>query len=272
MTLLPFGQGREHEQDRGRVIVHDERGLGPGERPKKIGDDAAPSSPFPGFEIEFDVRISRVHFLDRVPHLGSEGASPHIRMKDDAGPVQDLAEAAAIDPAAGIFDPCDELGLLRHGPALGDLPADQGEDFLCAFDYQSPCRFEKTIGLVLLFQAISPPEGGRHNYFSISEEGRNRTCRRETAADGFEDRGDHQAPSASLGFHHRSPVRFCQILKIIRMFRLTVPPLSIMIIIIIIIMGGKNSSHVSIQEEQTTGTNSFHYAGNGNSSFGGLGL
>ena len=57
-----------------------------------------PTTPLPGFEIEFEVGVARGNFDHVFERGGAQRSSSQIRMKDDAGRIDDAPQRVALVP------------------------------------------------------------------------------------------------------------------------------------------------------------------------------
>ena len=91
-ALRERGQGQEH---RSRVVVHDERRLGPGQPAQDARDVILPRAACPGAQVVLEVRVAAADLADALEsRLGQRGTA-EVRVHDDAGRVQCAAQPRA---------------------------------------------------------------------------------------------------------------------------------------------------------------------------------
>ena len=112
--LLPRRQGREHEQERRRIVVDDERGLGPSQAPQLAGRMGRPAPPVTGDKVVIQIAISGRDCGDACDGRGRQRRPTEIGVNDDAGRVDDRPERwrqravedrfrSGLDGPGGVF-------------------------------------------------------------------------------------------------------------------------------------------------------------------------
>ena len=86
--VAPLGERGQCEQHRRRVVVHDERGLGPGQPAQDPGDVVLPGAARAGAEVVLEVRVAAADLAHAVESRFRERSPAEIRVHDDAGGVQ----------------------------------------------------------------------------------------------------------------------------------------------------------------------------------------
>ena len=86
--VAPLGESGQREQHRSRVVVHDERRLGPGEPTEDRRDVVLPRATRAGAEVVLEVRVAAADLAHAVESRFRERGPAEIRVHDDAGGVQ----------------------------------------------------------------------------------------------------------------------------------------------------------------------------------------
>ncbi len=83
-----LGERREREQHRGRVVVDDERRLGPGQPAQHARDVVLAGAATPGLRVVLEVRVAAPDFANALERRLRQRCAAEIRVHDDAGRVQ----------------------------------------------------------------------------------------------------------------------------------------------------------------------------------------
>ena len=85
--LPPLGEGGEREQDGGRVVVDDERGLGAGDPTEKPGEVILPRSARTAVEVVLEIRVAAADLRHALERGARERCAAEIGVDEDAGRV-----------------------------------------------------------------------------------------------------------------------------------------------------------------------------------------
>ena len=87
-----LGERGEREQDRGRVVVHDERGLRARQAAQDAGDVILPRAAAAGGHVVLQVRVAARDLAHAVERSLGERRAPEVRVHDHAGGVDDPSQ------------------------------------------------------------------------------------------------------------------------------------------------------------------------------------
>ena len=123
--LAPLRERREREQDRGGVVVDDEGGLRTREPAEELGDVVLARAAAALGEVVLEVRVARGDLDDTVERRGRKRRAAEIRVDDDAGRVQDAAQARGTRGSRDRERTLDEVARLVAGAHLLARPVER---------------------------------------------------------------------------------------------------------------------------------------------------
>jgi hypothetical protein len=86
--LPAFGERRERKQDRGRVVVDDQRGLSAGKAAQDARYVILARAARPRLQVVLEIRVAAADLANALECRLGEGSAPEIRVDDDARRVQ----------------------------------------------------------------------------------------------------------------------------------------------------------------------------------------
>ncbi len=98
-TLGDRGQGQEN---RGRIVIDDHRGLGTGELREQTDQRRVSATALSLFHVVLEIGIAGRNFQDPVRSRSGERSATEIRMQHDSGAVEDSAQAGGTHFLEGL--------------------------------------------------------------------------------------------------------------------------------------------------------------------------
>jgi hypothetical protein len=124
--VAPFGERRQCQEDRGGVVVDDQRGVRARQPPQQCGDVILPRAARAGGQVVLEVRVATADLADPLERGVGERRPPEIRVHDDPGRVQrpqqrrlpggrelrrhPLREVSRLEPGSDLFTRARENG------------------------------------------------------------------------------------------------------------------------------------------------------------------
>ena len=116
--VATLGERGEGEQQGGRVVVDDERGLGAGQPPQRGRHVILPRAARARRDVVLEVGVAAADLLQPLERRAGKRRAAEVRVQDDAGRVQDAPEARARCRLDLRERPLDEVARLGAGADL----------------------------------------------------------------------------------------------------------------------------------------------------------
>src|SRR5262249_39300421 len=108
-----LGEGGGRKQNRGSVVVHDERRLRSRQPPQQVRHVGLPRPAAPCDEVVLEVRVPACGLRDLVERRGGQWRAAEVRVDDDAGGVQDAAQTSGVRGKQLLLEALGEVAGVR---------------------------------------------------------------------------------------------------------------------------------------------------------------